>query len=242
MKLLGINGYKTSGKDTTYLTIKNLVEGVANLDAYPNERVERRAFADNLKIMAMLALGLEGDDNYLIEQADLLKENGRITTMIPDVRFDWPGTYIEEQIKGRSYLQKFGEHARTVFGDTFWVDQVLPRPVEPSYKLDPHVFEPIWGTVGRKGERVGLPHTACVTDVRYPNEAERTLALHGEVIEVVRPGLKSDGHSTEKPLPRELVSHTLINDGGFKELTAKVKLFLDGHRVLLTAEQREALD
>lgn len=218
MRLIGINGLKTAGKDTTYLTIKRLVE-----DAYPERdpegRVERRAFADNLKIMAMLALGYDGTDEELISSADRLKAAGGIETQVPDTR---PNTYHVSNINGRTYLQRFGEHARHVFGDTFWVDQVLPETGIADYD-----WLPIWGSVGRKGPEVGLPALGCVTDVRYPNEAERTLALKGIVLEVVRPGLESDGHSTEKPLPRELVSYTLVNDGTLEDLADKVALFLD---------------
>lgn len=219
MKLIGINGFKTSGKDTTYLTIKNLVEQNANVEAYPQERVERRAFADNLKIMAMLALGYDGNDEELIAAADRLKSAGSVETQVPDTR---PNSYHVSNISGRTYLQRFGEHARHVFGDTFWIDQVLPETGIADYD-----WLPVWGSRGRKGERVGLPAVGCVTDVRYPNEAERVRELGGEVLEIVRPGLQSDGHSTEKPLPRELVTYTIINDGTLEDLADKAALFLD---------------
>lgn len=201
MKLIGINGFKTSGKDTTYRTVAALA----------GERVERRAFADKLKIMAALALGFERSDEELIALMDSMKDRSLI-----QVSYSEPsGGEALHDLTGRQYLQWFGAHARTVFGDSFWVDQVAP--------LDGFEFELIWSTLGRTGPSVGLPTLGCITDVRYPNEAERVLSLGGVVWEVQRPGLVSDGHSSEKPLPRYLVTRVIDNSGDFLHLEREVE-------------------
>lgn len=222
MKLIGINGFKTAGKDTAYGFIKELTEPRTALGTVRHrDRVERRAFADNLKIMAMLALGFEYEesDEELIALADTFKENGTIATSYLTA----PRIIAERRLTGRQYLQWFGGHARTVFGDGFWVNQVLPETGISDYD-----WMPIWGTLGRKGPKVCLPAVGCITDVRYPNEAERVLALGGETLEIVRPGLASDGHSSEVPLPRELISHTIVNDGSPDDLRDKISDYLDG--------------
>jgi hypothetical protein len=207
MKLIGINGFKTSGKDTTYLLLRQLFTGE---DA--SERVERRAFADSLKIMAARALGFEGSDDHLIGMMNDLKEGGDVTTQFRKGEAQDGRPYT---ISGREYLQLFGEKARTTFGDTFWVDQVVP--------LDGWAFSAVWETEGRRGPNIGLPALGCITDVRYENEAARVKQMGGVVWEIVRPGLESDGHSSEVPLPRRLIDTVIINDGTIEELDDKVR-------------------
>lgn len=211
MKLIGINGLKGSGKDTTYECVKAIVEG--RRPNSPEGRVERRAFADNLKIMAGLALGYKGEDEGLIAAMNLLKEKGSVGSWLDNDFGNLDTGFLS--ISGRLYLQQFGNHAREVFGDTFWVDQVAPTEFGK--------FCRVWRTEGRKGKDIGLPAVGCVTDVRYPNEAERIRKCGGIVWEVIRPGLTSDGHASEQPLPRELVDVVIHNDGTHDDLYATVQ-------------------
>jgi hypothetical protein len=106
-----------------------------------------------------------------------------------------------------------------VFGDSFWVDQVLPDGSA--------AFQHVWETVGRNTEGARntgvLPAIGVITDVRYPNEAFKVLQNGGEVWEVVRPGLVSDGHITEQPLDRALVTQTITNDGTLEDLARTVR-------------------
>jgi hypothetical protein len=99
-----------------------------------------------------------------------------------------------------------------VFGDTFWIDQVLPTPAPGKPEVDLHNLD----------YRFGGADVAVITDVRYPNEAERVQALGGCVIEVTRPGLNSDGHASETPLPRELVDLVIENDGTLEDYANKL--------------------
>lgn len=109
---------------------------------------------------------------------------------------------VHAALSGRQYLQNLGNEARTVFGENFWVDQVLPR-------------EPLNDT-----------STLVISDVRYPNEAERIRALGGVVWEVVRPGVDSDGHVSEQPLPRELISYQINNNSSLAQLADHVEAAL----------------
>jgi hypothetical protein len=214
MRLIGINGFMGSGKDTTYDFI-----------AKHHRSALRVAFADKLKSIAALAIGFdpELDTQALV---DLMNEckvfwdfevSKRLTSM--------PGEQACMEIThftGRQYLQWLGANARVVFGDTFWIDQVLPQPYE------------VWADHRKSIDndrvlRERYPDTdlVVVTDVRYPNEAERVQQLGGKVWEVVRPGLTSDGHSSETPLPRDLVDTVIENDGSLAELSATVKEALE---------------
>lgn len=60
--------------------------------------------------------------------------------------------------------------------------------------------------------------------MRFPNEAENWLANKGIVLEIVkpdRPRTPEDDHPGEQPLPRHLVSATVVNDGTIEELRRK---------------------
>jgi hypothetical protein len=214
MQLIGINGFMGSGKDTTYGFIAKHHRGAL-----------RVAFADKLKSIAALAIGFdpEIDTQGLVDLMNECKESWdfevtkRLATM--------PGEQACMEVThftGRQYLQWLGANARVVFGDTFWIDQVLPQPYE------------VWKDHRKSIDndrvlRERYPDTdlVVVTDVRYPNEAERVQQLGGRVWEVVRPGLTSDGHSSEIPLPRELVDTVIQNDGSLAELSATVKEALE---------------
>lgn len=214
-RLIGINGLKRSGKDTTAKLVAEQDPGV----------VIRRAFADKLKIMAARALGFERNNEALVELMDSMKE-----TALFHIRYDDPQNPADahmtikstaHDLTGRQYLQWFGEHARTVFGDTFWIDQVLPR-TDDVYR-DSDLFGSSASAVSSALKRMhGQFDVLTVTDVRYSNEAERILNLGGEVWEVTRPGCASDGHSTEIPLAPELVTVKIKNDGAVDDLRAKV--------------------
>ncbi len=189
MRLIGISGLKTSGKDTT-------AKAVAA--ALPNQNVQRVAFADKLKELAAIALGIEDD---FIEAMDEAKEAWVFT-------IDNTRTLDHVmRITGRQYLQYIGQGARKVFEDGFWVDQVLP-PVPPHNTapgvIEKYIHRMLW-------ERYPGVDVLCVTDVRYPNEADRVHELGGEIWQVIRPGTESDGHSSEIPLEPEKVDLSIYN-------------------------------
>jgi hypothetical protein len=205
MKLIGINGFKRSGKDTTHQIINEMRRNVA-----------RAAFADKLKIMAAMALGFEGTDAELIALMDECKESWHFEIYEHRAMLD-PFKFFN----GREYLQWFGGNARKVFGDSFWIDQVLPNPAR--------LEAADWLALCREElyERYGFnTGILVVTDVRYPNEARRVLSLGGEVWEVVRPGLVSDGHDSEQQLARELITRTIDNRGDLDHLRYEVAMAL----------------
>lgn len=224
MNIIGINGFKRSGKGETGNHIEKLVLGVKQL-----------GFADKLKVFAARSLGYtDQTDAACIALMDQAKEH-----WVMDVwRHDkWsPGTEgsrgrlnptfgTREPVKQwtvRQLLQHMGTEARTVFGEDFWVDQVLPRPTTSRGQ---------WlGEADRNHVlRVMYPDTSTLvfTDLRFPNEAQRIIDLGGFIIEVVRPGVESDGHASELHLPPDISRHIIFNGGTLAELGWEVNKVLE---------------
>lgn len=217
MRLIGINGFKGSGKDTTYECIKNWARINEEPD-YPIV-VTRVAFADKMKIMAGKALGfIELNDDECIKIMNKCKAAWDITVLAPRSP-EREGRACIASFNGRQYLQWFGGEARNVFGDTFWIDQVLPNvQVADGVSIRSREISGEYSLMKRyQGTDI-----LCVTDVRYPNEAQRILDLGGEIWEIIKPGLKSDGHGSEVILPHNLVTKSLINDGSVDDLRSLV--------------------
>lgn len=202
-ELIGLAGAKRSGKNT-----------VAEMIAERHD-VKQVAFATKLKVAAMRALGCSDHEEELVGLADDCKENWKFNVI---VKHPEAGDAIAAfGFDGRNYLQWFGsECGRQTFGDTFWIDQVLPNPLAQD---------------GWPAAMLSFMYPECsglvVTDVRFPNEAERIKSLGGQVWEVQRPGLGSgDAHASETPLPRELVDRVINNDGSLDDLRKKVEACL----------------
>ena len=209
MQIIGINGFKRSGKGETALAI----ESVLGQEDFGFQVVKGVGFADKLKIMAARALGFSGPDADMIALMDEAKEEW-VFNLTGGGVFTDPEIVFHE-LTGRQYLQNFGNEARQIFGDTFWIDQVLP----PDGLTDQ-------ATARAMHARYAGVDCLVITDLRYPNEAERVLNLGGVNLEVIRPGLESDGHASEQPLPREYVTYQIINDGTLMDLRYKVEKFL----------------
>lgn len=207
--LIGVNGFKRAGKNTAGNVIQRWAEN-RNLVA------SQRGFAELLKLSAARSLGIYSAQsiNDAVVLMDSLKESGTITIEIPEQS-------IMKSISGREYLKWYGtEGHRDVFGDTFWVDQILPL----HYPWASH-----FAVLANHNEAI-LPDIAVVTDVRFVNEASRIRELGGQVLEIVRPGLTSDadGHGSEQPLPREWVDYTIRNDSSLEHFEVDVNSWMTG--------------
>jgi hypothetical protein len=202
-KVIGINGFKRTGKGETG-------DAIASVAADYAQTATLLGFADKLKILGARTLGFTDlSDEECIALMDEAKEKWWIDLTAPKPSLmPVPGQgWAKKQITGRSYLQHLGTEARKVFGPDFWVDQVLPAAPYDKREVD---------------RRYGTTYVAF-TDLRFENEAERVLALGGEVWEVIRPGTESDGHDSEQVLPRELVTRQIENDGSLMDLRWKVE-------------------
>ena len=199
-RLIGLNGLKESGKDTVFRLMK---------ECHPELDIVRESFADRLKIFAARILGFtDPTPGIAVARMDECKAGWHLMVKNSD-------GYILSSKTGREYLQNVGNEARQVFGLDFWIDQALPKPTQPPL-----------GAPTAVAEYFGDPDIVVVTDVRYENEADRIHALNGEVWEVVRPGLESDGHISEVPLPAEKVDVVLNNRGTLDELKNAVDILV----------------
>lgn len=160
----------------------------------------RRAFGDNLKLSGMAALGLQG-----LDLANKIKEQGEIV-----VRIDGEDIH---SISGREFWQYYGTEAHrnpslgSSFSEDFWLDNLLPH-CKWTYNFAP------------------LTDYAVVTDVRFPNEAQRIKDLGGEIWWInadERLGPPNTDHPSEKRLPIGLLDYELTNNGPKEEFRAQVR-------------------
>lgn len=177
--LIGLTGYAGAGKDTVaeYLEREH---GFA-----------RRAFADKLK---ELALAIDPVIFGPLRLSDAIEARGSFEAAKREV----PAV--------RRFLQVLAtEGCRAVFGDDFWVDQVL----------DPPGCGPV--PLALKGSMV-------ISDVRFPNEAARIRQLGGIVVLVTRPGHGAvNDHVSERGLVADAV---LANDGTLRDLAINTESLL----------------
>jgi hypothetical protein len=212
--LIGLNGRRGSGKNTA-------AEFISEWASRRDLTTRSRGFADKLKHSALTALGFQVTEQDAIVLADELKTLGEVSTIIPNQS-------VYYAIEGRKFLQLFGTEAhRDIFGDNFWVDALLPHGLS---RFDQNV--PAWYdnfTYKVDENSYDYVDIACVTDVRFPNEAQRILNLGGQVWEIDRPlDEERDDHASEKPLPRELITLTIPNFEGIEEFESNVHAVCTG--------------
>jgi len=180
--IIGLNGRMQSGKDTVATILGSLYENV-----------ERVAFADKLKDSAAAALQVTRKD------LEDLKLHGKLTISFPylDNRNAWK---MGKEISGREYLQYYGTEAhRDIFGDDFWVEQVLDKPVTD-------------GTI------------LIVTDMRFPNEISGVIDRGGIAVKIRRKEAddKPILHPSEQTLPDADFDYFLDNNGTLQDLQLNV--------------------
>lgn len=182
--IIGLNGRMQSGKDTT---ARILAETFSN--------IERAAFADKLKDSAAASLGITR------EALDALKLREDLLMEFTDQGFDTGFEPFEfEPFNIRTYLQRYGTEAhRDIFGDDFWVEQVLDKPVTDGKIL-------------------------VVTDMRFPNEIAGVLDRGGIAVKIRREEADSKPitHPSEQTLPDEQFDYFLDNNGSVHDLYIEV--------------------
>lgn len=165
--------------------------------------VEREGFADRLKLSAKRCFEPDAEfDPSVLQWSDYLKNHGYVQFII-----EHESGVHSHTITGREFLQNYGTEAhRDVFGKDFWINAVLPEDWQDRHP-DTDVL--------------------VITDVRFPNEAERVLEVGGSIWEVQRPELDkqevADTHASEIPLPRRYIDHIIVNDSSLYALVHKVE-------------------
>lgn len=191
-----------SGKDTA-------CQHLIDVCAEHGLTVVRRGFADALKTSAARALGapVEWDADQCRAFCDDIKENGEIhvrirrqntTSNAAESRHVENEVFPPGGLSGRQYLQYYGTEAhRDVFGSEFWVDALLPQPDEPGQE---YVEDQV--------------DVLAVSDVRFPNEAQRIKDFNGSVVRLVRGHAPVAGaHVSESGVSDDLVTHEIHNNG-----------------------------
>lgn len=168
------------------------------VELFPGLLVERLAFADKLYASAAASLGVD----EAVLRATKTDPGARVQLVLPHPSRsdDYPVTVLGD-VSVRGYLQLFGtEGHRDIFGTDFWVSQVTPT---------------------HEGRLV------CITDVRFPNEADHVHAIGGHVVRIFGPGEVGPqaeaerGHASEAGLPLDAINFQVDNtkrDDGFKAL------------------------
>lgn len=120
-------------------------------------------------------------------------------------RETWGATDAVTSQTVRSALQRYGTEAhRDIFGADFWLDAALPyrdTPRDNGYQDALYV----------------------VTDVRFPNEAQRVRELGGTVVEVVGPDTDTGSHASEQPLTPDYAIFNTRRDDGFDTLDRRLR-------------------
>lgn len=226
MHIIGITGQKRHGKGETGEAIKSIA-----LDRV--ETAKTVGFADKLKLAAARALGFHDlDTEAAVALMDEAKEKWlfSVVKVLDTPEYNpvgiWTMGDAVRGFTGRQYLQWFGtEVGRDLFGDTFWIDQVLPNPMRArSRALGTDVDEDTI-IAYQAAHMHGNVDWLAITDIRFPNEAQRVLDCGGEVWRVVRDGMGQDGdvHASEIPLPDSVVTRTIHNNGTLSDLRRKVE-------------------
>lgn len=110
----------------------------------------------------------------------------------------------------RSFLQRYGtESHRDVFGQDFWLDAALPLPDHAGF-------------LGRYDDALYV-----VTDMRFPNEAERVKDLGGVTVRIIGPNDDTGSHPSEQTLECDYEIDNTIRDDRFASLDAQLAALLD---------------
>jgi hypothetical protein len=179
------------------------VERAALYSKYP---VVRHAFADKMKasICGLLSISLE--------RLEGLKRSD-------DPCLDLWGVEAPDGLREftmREFIQRYGTEAhRDVFGQDFWVDQCLPLPRVMSVN-DIH-NNPYAGKL------------TIVTDIRFPNEAQRVQMLGGKIVEMLGPDDIASEHRSDRHIGVEYINYKIHNqarDDDFALLDSQIELLL----------------
>lgn len=184
MRVIGLCGAAGAGKDTVAGFLLDAVAGA-----------KRQGWADMLKLSAARvfypSMGLE----QALHFCNWLKQPGN------EVHAGCAGGVPVATPTGREFLQRYGTEAhRDLFGQDFWLDQVLPEGRDDCTLL-------------------------LIPDTRFENEAERIHERGGEVWKIVRPDQTAvEAHASEAGIDGRLVDREILNYSDLDELRYQTQL------------------
>ncbi len=196
MELIGVTGFRRSGKDSI---CKVLVSRFGFVQV---------AFADALREMAVAInpmISVVGAPLDIVVALHALRGTGEYPPVCTAFRYnDIVRIVSYERAKEipdfRHFLQRLGtEGVRGTFGPSAWVDALERKLTLAGY------------------ERV------CVSDVRFSSEAEWIKSRAGVIWRVARPGNGGDDtHASETEIPHLPADVELLNSGSLADLEANV--------------------
>lgn len=131
-----------------------------------------------------------------VEHLEAWKNDERVQIIV----CDHIGPMFYEGQTARAFLQRYGTEAhRDVFGEDFWLDAALPRDRDYSRAL------------------------YVVTDVRFPNEAQRVRDLGGMVVKIIGPRSDTGAHRSEQDLDCDYTINNIVRTDGFRALDGQVR-------------------
>lgn len=150
----------------------------------------RVAFADPIRAFAHALdplVVVEADEQYLLPHAVRLLGRGsthRLAWLVDTI--GWEAAKGMREV--RRTLQRLGKDAgRTVLGETVWTDLAMTQAAQHE--------------------------NVVITDVRFPDEADRIHAMGGVIWRITRPGTDTtDQHPTETAMDGHDADLTLVND------------------------------
>lgn len=175
--IIGLTGYAQSGKDT-----------VANI-LVNNYGYTRVAFADKIR-------------EFVYRTNPLIETGISVQDMVDEYGWD----VAKQNSEVRRLLQNFGVTARDMFGDTFWINQLL------------------WG--------YDWSVPTVVTDVRFENEAKylkKWTPDDTQLWRIKRPGVEAvNSHVSESQLDGYPVDQIFMNNGTLEDLEVLIKTRMNG--------------
>lgn len=162
--IIGLSGYARSGKDEV---AKILVEKYG---------YKRTAFADPIR-------------EFVLKVNPILESGHRIGELVKE--FGWEVAKSKDET--RRLLQSTGLVARELFGQEFWIEQLV--------------------------KNIGYETKIVIPDVRFKNEVSIIRQLEGKVFRVIRTGVKPvNSHISETELDDAYFEGYIPNEGTLEDL------------------------
>jgi hypothetical protein len=182
------------------------------MGAGKNECARRLAFlSDQTVVEVSFAAKLKQSAAALLEiTVDDLERWKNDPRVLVELNSYYPSAAPQRAITIRSLLQRYGTEAhRDVFGADFWLDAALPLDgiaglYDPEYAMALYV----------------------VTDVRFPNEAQRVRDLGGVVVKVVGTDTDTGSHVSEQQLECDHTIRNVVRDDSFISLDERLGYLL----------------
>lgn len=194
MTVIGLTGFAQSGKDSAASFLAEF-------------GFKRLAFADALRSSVFNL-----NPVICVARESCRAGWGRVQTIIEEMGYEEAKKRYPEY---RELLQRMGtEVGRELYGESFWVDQVLDQIM-----VDGQIVKNAAGEV-----LLGLyPGDFVITDVRFPNEADAVQSVGGKIYKVVRPGTGAvNNHISDTGIDSLPTDGEILNDGDMDTFRARV--------------------